>query len=171
MRGGWMPAVLAGAMAATGLYGLLAAAERDLPPPTDPWLDGWMRAGLKVEARATTDDPSKRLLFYDGRACFDDLTLKTLPLMNYQVQAARAQVVLLPSETVLSKEFPQGRHLNHKLKEKGGKAHALRMGRALLLVSTDGPKIPFLPTMKIPKGTVESVFDAFEEAASRALRP
>lgn len=171
MKRGWVPALVMGVAAATGLYGMLAAAERKLPPPEDPWLDGWTRAGLKVESRAVTDDPSRRLLFHDARACFDDAALKTLPLRNYQVQQARAQVLVLPSATLLDKEFPQGRHLNYRLTDKGGKAHACRMGRALLLVSIEGPKIPFFPTMRIPKSTVEAVFDAFEAAVERSLRP
>ena len=171
MRGGWMPALLVGAAAAMGLYGMLAAAERKLPAPEDPWLDGWTRAGLKVEARAITDDPSRRLLFRDGRDCFDDAALKTLPLRNYQVQQAQAQVLVLPSDTLLSKEFPQGRHINHALRERGGKAHACRIGRALLLVSTEGPRIPFIPRMRIPKRTVDAVFDAFETAVARSLKP
>ena len=154
-------AVLAGG----GLYGALAAADRKLPPPPDPWLTAWLRAGLKAEFRSETDDPAKSLLFFDARGHFDLPGLDALPIRHYQVATTNAQVVLLPDESALLEQLPEGRHFELKLKPKGGSAHVCRAGRWLLFVSTQPRTVPLFGPLRLPRKTVETMFEAFEEAA------
>lgn len=156
---------LAAVLAAAGLYGALAAAARQLPPSTDPWLDGWLAAGLKAEFRAETPDPSQTLLFQEARKLFDRPGLRELAVRQYLVSQTGAHVVRLPDAAALAEEFPEGRHLDHKLKPKGGSAHVCRVGALLLVVSSQSRWIPFIGGTKTSKKAIEAIFDAFEESA------
>ena len=159
-------APLAAALVAGGsLYGALAAADRKLPPPPDPWLSAWLQAGLKAESRGETDDPAESLLFYDARGRFALPGLDQLPIRHYQIATTNAQVVLLPDEKALLEPFPEGRHFDLKLKPKGGSAHVCRAGRKLLFVSTQPKTVPLFGPLRLPRKTVEKMFEAFEEAA------
>jgi hypothetical protein len=155
------------AAAAMGLlvYGALAAAERKLPPPADPWLDGFLEAGLKAEFRAETTDPAKSLLWLDGRELFDVSALREAPVRHYLVGQAGVQVIRLPDAGALADEIPEGRNLEHKLKPKGGAVHACRKGRLLLLVSVQQRGVFLLGSPRTPKKAVEAMFDVFEDVA------
>lgn len=146
------------------LYGALAAAERKLPPPADPWLDAWIAAGLKAEFRAESVDPSKSLLWQDGRDLFDTPALQGVAIRHYLVGQAGVQVLRLPDAKLLLEKIPEGRHLDLKLRPKGGAVHACRIGPSLLLVSTQIKGVLLFGNVKTSKRAVETLFDAFEEA-------
>lgn len=152
-------------VAGGGLYGALAAADRKLPPPRDPWLDAWLGAGLKAEFRVETDDPAQSVLFYDARGLFNLPGLDDLPIRLYQVATMKVQVMLLPSDRALLPDLPEGRHFDLKLKPKGGTAHVCRAGRRLLFVSSQPNNVPFLGPVRTPRKSVEKVFQAFEDTA------
>ncbi|HEX7901702.1 MAG TPA: hypothetical protein VF950_28340 [Planctomycetota bacterium] len=152
-------------VAGAGVYGALAAADRKLPPPPDPWLEAWLQAGLKAQFRVETDDPAKSLLFYDARGLFNLPGLDDLPIRLYQVAATTAQVVLLPNERALLQDLPEGRHFDFRLKPKGGTAHVCRAGRRILFVSSQPNNVPLVGPVRVPRKSVETVFQAFEGAA------
>ena len=156
--------VLAALAAAGGLYAALAVADPKRPPPEDPWLEAWRSAGLKAEFRAETDNPAKTLLFQDARGRFDVPRLERLRVRHYFVTQTNAQVVELPDEKVLLEEFPEGRTLKHKLKPKGGEIHVCRVGRLLLLLSTEPRVVAIFGRPSLPKKSVEAIFQAFEDA-------
>ena len=135
-----------------------------LPPPADPWLDAWLAAGLKAEFRAETPDPAKNLQWQEARPLFDIPACKSVLIRNYLIAQAGVQLLVLPNAKLLLQELPEGRHLDFRLKPKGGSAHLCREGRVLLLVSTQIKGVLLFGDMKVPKRTVEAMFDAFEEA-------
>jgi hypothetical protein len=151
--------------AAGGLFGALAAADRKLPPPRDPWLEGWRGAGLKAESRGEANDPAETLLFFDGRGRFNLPGLDDLAIRTYQVATTKAQVVLLPDDKSLLLDFPEGRHFDFKIKPTGGSAHVCRAGRKLLFVSSQPTVVPLLGLVRPPRKSIEAIFQAFEETA------
>ena len=71
----------------------------------------------------------------------------------------------LPDDSALLKEFPEGRHFDFKIKPKGGSAHVCREGRRILFVSTQPRTVPVFGPIRLPRSSVEKMFEAFEGAA------
>ena len=80
-------------------------------------------------------------------------------------EEAPREAVALPDERVLLEELPQGRSLEHRLKPKGPTIHAVRAGRWVLLLSTEPKSIPLFGRTTLPKNTLDSIFQAFEDVA------
>lgn len=161
----WIAPLAAALAAGGGLYGALAAADRRLPEPADRWLNEWIAAGLKAEGGAENDEPGRTLIFYDARGLFKVAALERLPVRDYLIAQTRAQVVGLPDEAALREELPEGRHRDYKLKPKSGTIHLCRSGRWVLLVSTEPKAVPFFGKTRLPKQTVDAMFQAFEDVA------
>lgn len=155
-----------GTIVAAMLYGLLWAAERRLPEPEDPWLDGWVGDGMKAEFRSTSTEPDKHVLSGDARELFRGREVEGTVLRNYLVQNTSVQLVQLPKASLLP-DIPEGRLLEHRFKPKGNTVHVCRLGRRIVFVGTMGKSIAILPSMKTPKDQVQKIFDSFEETAGR----
>lgn len=161
-----LPPLACGAIAAAMLYGLLWAAERRLPEPEDPWLDGWISDGMKAEFRSISTEPDKHALPNDARELFRGSGIDGTVLRNYLVQNTSVQLVQLPKPELLP-AIPEGRVLEYRFKPKGNTVHLCRAGRRIVFVGTMGKSIAILPSMKTPKDQVQKIFDSFEETASR----
>lgn len=156
----------AGAAMAALLYGILWAAERRLPEPEDPWLDGWISHGMKAEFRSTSTDPGKEAMSGDAREAFKGPEYAGAVLRNYIIQNTSVQVLRFPNAGLTSR-LPQGRSLDFRFKPGGNVIHACRSGRTLAFVAVVGKWIPIVGQMKTPKSQVEEIFDAFEDTAKR----
>lgn len=157
-----LPALAAGALAAAGLYGLLAAFGRNVSGEKDPWLEAWTAAGLRVQCGALLSHPSKELLFVDGRKLFERPEAAGSTIREYQLDDIRAQLVALPSADALP-DFPEGKHPGFRLRPKGGRVHLCRKGRHVLLLSMKQGTAMFRVMAELVP--VNKAFNAFEAAA------
>ncbi len=157
-----LAAAAAGLLSAFGLYAILSAFGRDPGLESDPWLDAWTAAGMKVECGIVSSAPSKDLLFVEGRSLFGRPEAAGAALREYRVDGIRAQVVTLPSPEALP-ELPEGRHADFRLRPKGGTAHLLRRRRAVLFLSVKQGTAMFRQIAE--RVSVKKAFDAFEAAA------
>lgn len=156
----------AGAAVAALLYGILWAAERHLPEPEDPWLDGFIAGGMKAEFRSSAADPAKEAMSGDAREAFKGPEYAGAVLRNYIVQNTSVQVLRFPNAGLTS-ILPPGRSLDYRFKPGGNVIHVCRSGRTLAFVGVMGKWIPIVGQMKTPRKQVEEIFDAFEETAKR----
>ena len=147
-------------------YFLLLLAKRDSSPVEDPWLEAFEAEGLRAEFRSSSHEPTQHLLLRDAREVFNVPALATSPIRLYQVMNGSVQIVRLPSADSLP-AFPQGRHRDFRLKEKGDVVHLCRSGRHLLLTGIQERFIPFIGPLKRSVEDVERMFDAFEAVAGR----
>jgi hypothetical protein len=161
-----MAPLACGALAAALLYGLLAAAERRIPEPEDPWLDGWVGDGMRAEFRAMSTEPEKDAMPHDTRELFRRDKPEGTMLRNYLVQNTSTQVVRM-AKPGLVPEIPEGRSLEFRLRPKGNTFHVCRSGRTLVFVSMQGKWIPFVGQAKTSKSQVQEIFDSFEETVRR----
>jgi hypothetical protein len=155
-----------GALVAALLYGLLAAAERKIPEPEDPWLDGWIGEGLKAEFRALSTEPAKDAMASDARSLFKTPEFAGTLLRGYIVQNTSAQVVRLPMPG-LAPDIPEGRSMDFQFKPKGNKVHVCRSGRSILFVASQSRFVFMVGQLKTSRKMVEELFDSFEETARR----
>ena len=161
-----MAPLACGALVAALLYGLLAAAERKIPEPEDPWLDGWIGDGMKAEFRAVSTEPEKDAMPSDARPLFKSADFAGTLLRSYVVQNISVQVVRLPKPDLIPK-IPEGRSLEFQFKEKGNKVHVCRAGRSIVFVSMQSRFVFMVGQLKTGKKQVEEIFDSFEETARR----
>lgn len=160
-----LPVLASGAAAALLLYGILWAVQPRVAPSADPWLDGWLAAGLKAQPGIAEPNPARHLIFVDARELFARPDLSASTATRYLLQGVKVQVVRLPPGAALE-EIEEGRHLEFRLKKKGGAAHVCRSGRNVLFVSVR-VNTPVLGDLKVSEKFVGQVFDAFEETARR----
>jgi hypothetical protein len=161
-----MAPLACGALVAALLYGLLAAAERKIPEPEDPWLDGWIGDGMKAEFRALSTEPEKEAMPSDARPLFKGADYAGTQLRSYIVQNTSVQLMRLPKPG-LAPEIPEGRTLEFQFKPKGNKVHVCRSGRSILFVSMQSRFVFMVGQLKTAKKLVEEIFDSFEDAARR----
>jgi hypothetical protein len=161
-----MAPLACGALTAALLYGLLAAAERRIPEPEDPWLDGWIGDGLKAEFRALSTEPEKDAMPGDARPLFKSADVAGTQLRSYVVQNTSVQLVRLPKPG-LTPQIPEGRTLDFQFKEKGNKVHVCRAGRSILFVSMQSRFVFMVGQVKTAKKLAQEIFDSFEETARR----
>src|SRR5262249_42264616 len=129
--------VVSGVVTAALLYGLLAAAERRLPEPEDPWLDTWVGNGMKAEFRTVSTEPDKSVMSYDARELFKDPECAAAPVRMYQVQNTSVQVIRL-ARPGLASGIAEGRALDYRFKSGGSPVHVCRSGRSIVFVATAG---------------------------------
>lgn len=161
-----MAPLACGALVAGLLYGLLAAAERKIPEPEDPWLDGWVGDGMRAEFRAMSTEPDKDAMAGDSRELFKRDKPDGTVLRSYIVQNTSAQVVRMPKPGLVA-EIPEGRSLEFRLRPKGNTFHVCRSGRTILFVAMQGKWIPFVGQAKTSRNQVQEIFDSFEETVRR----
>ena len=155
-----------GALVAALLYGLLAAAERKIPEPEDPWLAGWIGDGMKAEFRALSTEPEKDAMPSDARPLFKPAEFAGTQLRSYVIQNTSVQLVRLPKPGQLP-EIPEGRSLEFQFKAKGNKVHVCRLGRSILFLSMQSRFVFMVGQVKTARKQVEEVFDSFEDTARR----
>jgi hypothetical protein len=156
-----IPAVAAGALAAVGLYGLLAVLGGKASGEKDLLAEAWAEAGLQVEFGAHLTNPSKELLFVEGRELFEPPAGAGAVIREYQLDGIRTQLVVLPSPEALP-ELPEGKHAGFKLRPKGGQVHLCRKGRHVLFLSMrQGTAMFRVMSELVP---VNKAFNAFEKA-------
>jgi hypothetical protein len=153
-----LPALAAGSLAALALYGLLAAFGGRGAAERDPWMEAWEAAGLQAVRGIVSKQPSKDLLFVEGRALFERPEAAGASLREYQLDGMRAQVVELPSPAALG-DFPEGKHADFRLRPKGGSVHLCRRGRQLLFLSIRQGTAMFRSIVE--RVSVKKAFDAF----------
>ncbi|HLY11515.1 MAG TPA: hypothetical protein VKW04_19590 [Planctomycetota bacterium] len=158
--------VASGLAVAALLYGLLSAAERRLPEPSDPWLDAFIAEGMKAEFRSQSTEPQTAVLATDARPKFDGPAFLGTQIRNYQVQNTSVQVVRLPAAGLVP-DLPEGRRMDVRFKPTSNPIHVCRSGRTILFVGAFGKWIPIVGQLKTPKKDVDQIFDAFEDAVKR----
>jgi len=161
-----MAPLACGALTAALLYGLLAAAERKIPEPEDPWLDGWIGDGLKAEFRSLSTEPEKDAMPNDARPLFKSADVAGTQLRSYVIQNTSVQLVRLPKPGLIP-EIPEGRSIDFQFKEKGNKVHVCRAGRSILFVSMQSRFVFMVGQVKTAKKLAQEIFDSFEETARR----
>jgi len=161
-----MAPLACGALVAALLYGLLAAAERKLPEPEDPWLDGWIGDSLKAEFRTLATEPEKEAMPSDARPLFKGPEFAGTQLRSYVVQNTSVQLLRLPKPGLVP-AIPEGRSLDFQFKDKGNKVHVCRSGRSILFVSTQSRFVFMVGQVKTAKKLAEDIFDSFEDTARR----
>lgn len=158
-----------GALSAALLYGLLWAAERKVPEPEDPWLEGWLSDGLKAEFRSVSTEPDRHFMISDARELFEPES-QGFVLRSYLVQNTSVQLVQLPKAAMLP-ALPEGRLLEFKYRAKSFPVHVCRRGRWMLIVATTEKSSlgALIPISKTTKDRAQQMFDSFEQTA--ALHP
>jgi hypothetical protein len=155
-----------GTLVAALLYGLLSAAERQVPEPEDPWLDAWIGDGMKADFRAASLEPDKHALPGDARELFGAPGFAGTQLRTYIVQNTSVQVVRFP-KAALAPSLPEGRTMDFRFRPQGNSVHISRSGRLLLFVSPMQRSMLGIGQMKTSKAQVEQIFKAFEETVKK----
>ena len=160
------PAIACALLAGGAIYGLLAAVRPAGASLEDPWLEAWRRAGLHVQFRTTSNDPSRHLQWFRERERYARPEFSGTRLRSYLIQGFRAQVVELPSDGLPGielEDWPEEGPLPGRVSDRDN--HAWQEGRHLLILA-ERQRVA-LWTTALPKETRLKIEQAFRETAKR----
>ncbi len=163
------PAIAAALLAGGALYGLLAAVRPASADQEDPWLKAWKAAGLHVQFRGTSAEPSRHLQWARDRERYARPEFAGTKIRMYAIHGFRAQVVELPSDRLRGIEF-------YSLNDEGpfscqgtdGDNEFSQRGRHLLILA-NRQRVAFWTT-KLPGEILRTTERIFEETARRLPR-
>ena len=163
------PPLAAALLAGGALYGLLAAVRPSTADREDPWLEAWRLAGLHVQFRATSTEPSKHLQWVQERERYARPEFAGTKIRSYAIHGLRAQVVELPSDRLqgIETDSPAGDGpFQYSANDKDH--HAWQAGRRLLILA-NRQRVAFW-TIQMTKEIREKVLAAFLETVGRLTR-
>lgn len=162
-----LPVLAVGALASLALYGVLTAVAHPRAEPEDPWADAFTAEGLKAQFVAISTEPSKEVMFGDGRDLMKGPAFEGTVLRRYVIQNVSIQVVVLPKENLLP-AFPERPPAPFQLRAGGSDAYMGRWKRHILLVKKQSNWAPFVGELSTPPALIRKIWNAVCIVASRA---